>query len=321
MNMISKLAAAAFLLLAFPGFVLAQAYPAQQVTIIVPFPAGSITDGLARTVADYMRRSLDQVVVVENKPGQDGALAARTVAHAEPDGHTILIGGNSTHSAAASLYEQLPYDPEKDFTAIGGIMKVPTMLLVRSDFAADNLSEFVAMAKDPDAELTFGSGNTSSRIAGELLKSRAGISMLHIPYRGIPQAMTDLLGGRIDVVFSDPASGLGMIKDGQVKALAVTSLSRMPALPDVPTIAESGYPDFEIVPWLGLFVPVQTPQAVVDTLTQVLAGYHRDDVSTSYFDAIAVEPFHAGSQELTEFLRADMKKWLDTVEGAGIEKN
>lgn len=299
----------------------AEEYPSRAISLVAPFPAGSITDSVARMVADHFSKVLGQAAVVENKPGQEGAIAARAVARSDADGYTILAGGSTTHSAALALYKVLPYDPLKDFRTIGGVMKVPVILCVRTDFPANDLAGFIAVAKARQGQLSFGSGSTSTRAAGELLKARGSFDMLNVPYRGIPNAMTDLLGGRIDAAFIDPSNALGMIEDGKLKALGVTSVNRIKRLADVPTIAESGFPGFEVVPWIGLFVPAKTPDAVVRRLTSELAKFHDLPVPRAFVEKVGVEMFVAGEAEVDAYLTDDIKRWADFVELAKIEKN
>lgn len=301
--------------------VLAQDYPRRPVTIVAPFPAGSVTDGVARVVADSLSRDLKQNVIVENKPGQEGAIAARAAARAEPDGYTMLIGGNSTHSASLALYKALAYDPVEDFQIIGGVAKIPLLLMVNVDSPAADFPAFLKVARDASRPISFGSGATSTRAAGELLKARAGFGIVNVPYRGIPVAVTDLLGQRIDAVFSDPATVLGMIEERKLKPLAVTSAKRVAKLPDVPTIAEGGFPGFEVVPWLALFVPAKTPAPIVARLREALDRMHADPAVLAFMAQIAIDPFHASPQQVSAFLADDIRLWADFVRTAGIEKN
>lgn len=316
--MLAALVAGVF---ASPAAVRAETFPSRTVTLVAPFPAGSITDRVARMVADHFNKAMGQPAIVENKPGQEGAVAARSVAQSAPDGYTILAGGSTTHSASLALYKTLPYDPLKDFRAIGGVMKVPVMLCVRADFPASDLEGFIRVAKERRGKLSFGSGSTSTRAAGELLKARAGIDMLHVPYRGIPNALTDLLGGSIDAAFVDPSNAIGMIEDGKIKVLGVTSAQRIKRLPNAPTIAESGFPGFEVVPWIGLFVPAKTPEAVVKRLSDALATFYALPDVRGFVDTVGVEMFAADERQVGAYLTEDIKRWAEFVQVAGIEKN
>ena len=218
----------------------AASYPSRRINLVVPFPAGSATDAVTRRLAESIGAATNATVVVENKPGADGNLAALSVLKAEADGYTVFVTTNSTQAANVNLFNSMPYDPARDFAPVAGIMTIPMMLTVKAEFPARNVAEFVALAKAREKPLSFGSGNTSSRGAAELFRSRAGIAMQHVPYRGMPQALTDVLSGEIDCVFADPASAQGLVQDGRLRVLAVTSNERLAAMPGVPTVAEAG---------------------------------------------------------------------------------
>jgi tripartite-type tricarboxylate transporter receptor subunit TctC len=298
----------------------AESYPQRPVTLVVPFPAGSATDAVARKVAEGLQKQLGQSFVVENKAGADGIVAARAVASAAPDGYTLFVTTNTTHSANPSIYRQLPYDPKKDFSPIGGIIRIPFMLAVRPEFPADDYAGFVKAAKAANPSLSYGSGNTGSRASGELLKTRLGFDMQHVPYRGSPQAITDLIGGRIDVFFPDPASALGMLEERKFKVLAVTGPKRIKTLPNVPTIAELGIPDFNIVAWVAAFAPAGTPEPIVKRLNQALNAVLREPDMIAFIDRIGSEILSTTPAELAAFVEEDAKRWVDLVEVAKIER-
>jgi tripartite-type tricarboxylate transporter receptor subunit TctC len=220
----------------------AEAYPSRRINLIVPFPAGSATDAVTRRLAESIRVETGVTVLVENKPGADGNLAALAVLKAEADGYTVFVTTNSTQAANINLFNAMPYDPKADFAPVAGIMTIPMMLAVKPEFPAKTVAEFIALAKSRQRPLSFGSGNTSSRGAAELFRSRAGIEMQHVPYRGMPQALTDVLAGEVDCVFADPASAQGLIQDGRLRVLAVTSSERLAGLPDIPTLAQTACP-------------------------------------------------------------------------------
>jgi tripartite-type tricarboxylate transporter receptor subunit TctC len=296
----------------------AQTYPTRLVTLLVPFPAGSATDGIARKLADGFRAAFGQPFIIENKPGGDGIIAARQAARAEPDGYTIFVTTNTTHSANANIYTSLPYDPENDFTPVGGVMKIPMVMAVRKDFPATDVASFVTAAKS--RQLNFGSGNTSSRGAAEIFKARAGLDMQHVPYRGTPQAVTDLAGGNIDVMFPDPSSALGALESGQIRMLAVASSTRLRRYPNVPTIAESGYPGFEMVAWVGAFVPKNTPGAIVARLNEEMNKILAHEDTLSYFDTIGAQVYATTPDELKRYAAEDTRRWAEIVDLAKIEK-
>jgi tripartite-type tricarboxylate transporter receptor subunit TctC len=299
----------------------AESYPSQRITLIVPFPPGSATDGVARHLADSIRAETNVTVVVENKPGADGNLAALAVLKAEPDGYTAFVTTNSTQAANVSLFNSLPYDPKADFAPVGGIMTIPMMLTVRSDFPANSVAEFLALAKQREKPLSFGSGNTSSRGAAELFKFRERIEMQHVPYRGMPQALTDLLGGQIDCVFADPSSARGLVEDGKLRVLAVTGPKRLETMPQLPTIAETGLPGYEMTAWVGVFVRAKTPPEIVARLGDLVTAYVNSPEARKYLMTVGATPFPSTPQQLAAFQEADTKRWAEIVETAKIERS
>lgn len=299
---------------------IAQPYPSRQVTLVVPFPAGSATDGVARRLAESLKEATNATVIVENKPGADGNLAALSVLRADPDGYSIFVTTNSTHAANASLFNAMPYDPKNDFAPVAGIMTIPMMLTVKSDSAVKSVAEFIALAKSREKPLTFASGNTSSRGAAELFKSRAAIPMQHVPYRGMPQALTDVVGGQIDTIFADTSSGMGLVRDGSLRALGVTSPKRLATMPDIPTIAESGLPGYELAAWVGVFVRAKTSPEIITKLNQLITAFVNDPATVSYMGTIGATPFPSTPEQLAAFADADTKRWAEIVDVAKMEK-
>jgi len=298
----------------------AEPYPLQRITLIVPFPPGSATDSVTRHLAESIRAATNATIVVENKPGADGNLAALAVLKAEPDGYTAFVTTNSTQAANVSLFNSLPYDPKADFAPVAGIMTIPMMLTVKSDFPAKTVAEFVELAKKREKPLSFGSGNTSSRGAAELFRFREGIAMQHVPYRGMPQALTDVMGGQIDCVFADPASAQGLVQDGKLRALAVTSSKRLATMPELPTIAESGLPGYELTAWVGVFVRTRTPPEIIAKLNSLVTAFVNSAEAKNYLAAIGATPFPSTPQELGAFQETDTRRWAEIVETAKIEK-
>jgi tripartite-type tricarboxylate transporter receptor subunit TctC len=298
----------------------AEPYPSQRITLIVPFPPGSATDSVTRHLAESIRAATNATVIVENKPGADGNLAALAVLKAEPDGYTAFVTTNSTQAANVSLFNSLPYDPKADFAPVAGIMTIPMMLTVKSDFPAKTVAEFVELAKKREKPLSFGSGNTSSRGAAELFRFREGIAMQHVPYRGMPQALTDVMGGQIDCVFADPASAQGLVQDGKLRALAVTSSKRLETMPELPTIAESGLPGYELTAWVGVFVRTRTPPEIIAKLNSLVTAFVSSAEAKNYLAAIGATPFPSTPQELGAFQETDTRRWAEIVETAKIEK-
>jgi tripartite-type tricarboxylate transporter receptor subunit TctC len=316
---------AAVLGLIFIGFAqcptaTAQSYPSRQVSLVVPFPAGSATDGVARRLADSLKEATGATVIVENKPGADGNLAALSVLRAEPDGYSIFVTTNSTHAANANLFNAMPYDPKADFAAVAGVMTIPMMLTVKPEFPAKSVSEFVTYARGREKPLAFASGNTSSRGAAELFRSRAGVPMQHVPYRGMPQALTDVVGGQVELIFADTSTGIGLVRDGTLRAIAVTAPKRLTSLPDVPTIAESGLPGYEFAAWVGVFVHAKTPREIVTKLNQLVTAFVNNPTTTAYLQTIGATPFPSTPEQLAAFAEADTKRWAEIVDVAKMEK-
>jgi tripartite-type tricarboxylate transporter receptor subunit TctC len=287
----------------------AASYLSRRITLVVPFPAGSATDAVTRRLAESISGATNAAVIVENKPGADGNLAALSVLKADADGYTIFVTTNSTQSANVNLFNTMPYDPGRDFAPIAGIMTIPMMLMVRADFPAGNVSEFVSLAKVRKKPLSFGSGNTSSRGAAELFRFRAGIEMQHVPYRGMPQALTDVLAGEIDCTFADPASALGLIQDGRLRVLAVTSEERL-----------ANMPGSELTAWVGVFARTGTPADVIAVLSRLVTAFVMREETRVYLESAGAKPFAASPKELAAFQEVDTKRWANIVEVAKIEK-
>jgi tripartite-type tricarboxylate transporter receptor subunit TctC len=311
---------AAFTLPAGIPHALAQdGYPSGVIELVVPFAAGSATDTLARVLGETMSASLGQPVVVDNRPGASGFLAAQNVARAEPDGHTVLVTSNTTHAANQSLFKELPYDPIADFEPVTTLGTITLALVVNPSVPASTAEELIDYAKANPGELTFGSGSSSSRIAGEMLKTLAGIDMTNVPYKSNPQAVTDLLGGQISLVFADISTTLPQAKAGKVKALAVSSAERSPLAPDLPTMAEVGVPGYDLTAWFAAFVPAGTPKPVIDKLGAAFKVALADPKVTQSLLNAGIEPSSSTPEELKAFVASETEKWAETVKAAGIE--
>jgi len=299
----------------------AQAWPSKPIRYVVPFAAGGSTDILGRTIAEKLSVALGQPVVVENKPGAGGGVGAAEVAKAPADGYTIMGGTISTHAINASLYSSLPYDPVKDFVAITLIARVPNMLVVNNDIPARNVAELIKLMKANPGKWNFASaGNgTSQHLSGELFKGMAGVEMQHIPYKGSPPALTDVMGGQVSMTFDNITTAWPLAKGGKLKALAVTTSKRSPVAPDVPTLAESGLPGYEVGSWQGVFAPAGTPPEIVKRLnTEIVKIINMPDVQKKMIE-LGAEPVGDSSEAFGAFVKTEVVKWGDVVKKSGAK--
>jgi tripartite-type tricarboxylate transporter receptor subunit TctC len=299
----------------------AQSWPNKPIRYIVPFAAGGTTDILARTISEKLTVALGQPVIVENKPGAGGGVGAAEVAKAPPDGYTIMGGTISTHAINATLYSSLPYDPVKDFVAITLIARVPNMLVVNNDIPAKNVAELIALMKANPGKWNFASsGNgTSQHLSGELFKGMANVQMQHIPYKGSPPALTDVMGGQVSMTFDNITTAWTLAKAGKLKALAVTTAKRSPIAPDVPTLAESGLPGYEIGSWQGVFGPAGIPPEIVKRLnTEIVKIINAPDVQKKLVE-LGAEPVANSPEEFAAFVKTEVVKWGDVVKKSGAK--
>ncbi|MDR6860854.1 tripartite tricarboxylate transporter substrate binding protein [Variovorax guangxiensis] len=302
------------------GSAAAQGYPEKPITFVVPFAAGSATDQIARALGNGVTAEAKQPVVIDNKAGASGFIASQQVAKAAPDGYTVLITTNTTHAANEHLFKKLPYDPVKDFAPVAALGKGGQIMVVRPDFPAKTVAEFVALAKKDPGKHSFGSGSSSSRMAGELLQQLADIKLLHVPYKSNPLAVTDLLGGQIDMMITDTATGLPQVKAGKLRALGVSGAKRSPLAPEVPTIAEAGVKGYEMGYWFAAYAPAKTPPAVVKRLNELLVKAAKSEAAkTAFYDPTGTEVFTSTPEELAKFQAGESQKWGRIVKAAGIE--
>ena len=294
-------------------------YPTQSVKFVVPFAAGSATDTLARVLGNRMAAGLGQSVVVENLAGGSGVIAAQAVVRAAADGHTVLISTNTTHAANQSLLKKIPYDPIADFEPVSKLGAIPLALVAHPSVPADDVKQLIAYAKANPGKLTFGSGSSSSRIAGELLKSMAGIDLLHVPYKSNPQVVTDLLGGQIALFFGDISTSLPPVRAGKLKGFAVSSAQRSPLAPELPSLSEAGVPGYELTAWFGAWVPAKTPAPVVAKLNAALRDALADKEIASKLLTAGIEVEASSPDQLKAFVISETKKWAKIVADAGIQ--
>lgn len=267
------------------------AYPSKPISLVVPYPPGGATDIIGRIMAQAMSKNLGQPVVVENKAGAGTVIGAAEVAQAQADGYTLLISSNTTFTVNPAIKAKLPYDPAKNFESVAGIGSSPLVLLANPNVPVKTVKELVAAANQPNAKFAFGSfgSGTTSHLAGEMFKYMAGVDILHVPYKGSAPAMTDLIGGQIQFTFDTNVAALPMLRAGKVKAIAVTSAQRSSTLPNVPTIAESGYPGYEMVPWIVIVAPRGLPKAVSQKLTSSIQDILKDPNSKRDLERAGLE--------------------------------
>ena len=297
----------------------AQSYPSKPITIVVPFAAGSGTDSIARIIGQYLQNALNQSVVIENKVGASGVLAATYVARAAPDGYTLLMATNSTHSANPHLFKSLAYDPVKDFAPVARAGSYVFMLVVNPDVPARTLPELVAHAKANPGKLTYASGNTTGIVAGETLKSKAGIDVLHIPYKSTPPALNDVLGGRVSMMFIDLAPGLEHVRAGTLRPLAVTTRERSALLPDLPSLAEAGIPGYDVTSYAALFAPAGTPKEIVDKLNAEIQKIIANPDAKARIAITGFDAFSGPPETLAAFVQSELVNWGKLIKDAGIE--
>lgn len=294
-------------------------YPSRPVTIVTPFAAGSVTDAAARLVAASLQNALGESVIVENKPGAGGLIAAAYVARAQPDGLTLLLTTNSTHSAAPGLFKIVPYDPIADFTPVARIGSFPSFIAVNPALPVKSMAELVAYARANPGKLSYGHGNSTGEIVGETLKHRLGLDIVRVAYRSNPTAVTDLVAGHIPLMIPDFNTGLPQLRDGKIRALAVLTRRRNPALADVPTLDETVMPGFDLLAWAGLFGPAHMPPEIVARLAAELQTILQSPGTRSHFAAAGTDVDWSGPAEFREFVKTELVKWTSLIKEAGIE--
>jgi tripartite-type tricarboxylate transporter receptor subunit TctC len=297
----------------------AQAYPSKPISFVVPFAAGSATDQLARALGNSITQDTKQAVIVNDQAGASGMLAAQFVAKAAPDGYTVLITTNTTHAADEHLFKKMPYDPVKDFVPVTGLGKGGQVLVVRPESPYKTVADLIADAKKNPGKLSFGSGSSSSRVAGEMLKQLTHTEILHVPYKSNPNALTDLLGGQITFMITDTATGVPQIKGGKLRALGVSTTRRVALLPDVPTLDEAGVKGYDMGYWFAAYVPAGTPAPVVAKLRELLIAGTASATAKSFFETTGSDVWTTTSDELAKFQHAEAAKWGTVIKAAGIE--
>ncbi|MET3373404.1 tripartite-type tricarboxylate transporter receptor subunit TctC [Variovorax boronicumulans] len=291
----------------------AQQWPAKPIRMIVPYSAGGGADNAARILAQRLGTTLRVPVVIENRPGASGIIGAQAVAKADPDGYTMLYDASTF--AVNPLLRKMPFDPAADLMPVSLVLTVPNILVVPTKGPAADFKAFVAHARAQPDKVSFASYGAGSpaHLAGELLNREARIGMLHVPYKGGAPALADVIGGQVDAYFANAGSALGYVQSGQLKALAVTSRRRMAALPEVPTVAESGFPNFEVLEWNGLFVPKGTPQPIVDRLASEIQAAVRDSETRARLVKSGADPVGGTPIEFTTFIAGQTQRWAQLI--------
>jgi tripartite-type tricarboxylate transporter receptor subunit TctC len=298
----------------------AQPVAGMQISLIVPFPAGGPSDIVARPFAELLGDALKSVVMVDNRAGAGGTIGADAAARSSPDGRTLFFATVGTHAINPNLYKSLPYDAVRDFTPIALVAEAPVAIIANPALPASNLGELVALAKRAPGKLNYGSaGNgTPGHLTAEMFKIAAGIDMQHVPYKGGAPAQTDLLAGRIKILFDPVQSTLAQVRAGNLRALAVSSKARSLALPDVPTIAESGFPGFETTAWWGVFAPAKLPSAMATTLAAQIAKVVNGQSFRDKMEPLGVHPTVLTLEDFAEFQRAEISKWGKAIHDSGV---
>jgi tripartite-type tricarboxylate transporter receptor subunit TctC len=310
------------LLVAYAGLAAAQQFPAKPVRLVVPYPAGGPVDLIARALGQKLAGTLGQQIVVDNRAGANGIIGVEVVAKAAPDGYTLVMASTSTHSINPAMYKKLPFDAIRDFAPVARLTTRPYVLVVHPSVPAASVRELIALAKSKPGDLTYASGGgngSGNHLAGELFKTMAGVNILHVPYKGAAPAMTELLGGQVNIMFAPILSALPHVGSGKLRALAVTDLRRAAVAPELPTMAESGLAGFEFNIWDAILAPAGTPAPVVSALnSEIVKILAMPDVQQR-FAAMGVVPAGSAPAELMEFMKADAAKWAKVLRDAGVQ--
>jgi tripartite-type tricarboxylate transporter receptor subunit TctC len=303
-----------------PAQAQAEAYPSRPITMIVPAAAGGTTDLAARMITEPLSKALGQQVVVDNRPGGNGSIATTAVARAKPDGYTLLMQYSGYHVITPAITKQ-SWDPIKDFAPVANVLSAPQVIVVRPDLPIKTLSDLVSYAKANRGKLNYASSGNGSlqHVTGEMLNQLAGIEMTHVPYKGTAPALTDLLGGSVDLTFTTAPPLIGHIKAGKLRPLALTGNSRLPSLPDVPTNAEAGFPKLDVSSWFALYAPAGTPKPIIDKLTTEIAKIMQTDAFKHKAEEQGATADYMNPQQLAEFTGAELARWGQLVKTANIK--
>ncbi len=297
----------------------AQGWPERPVTIVTPFAAGSITDVAARLLAQRLQQALGQPFVVDNKAGAGGMIAAQAVARSSPDGYTLLLTTNSTHSVVGALFKTVPYDPIADFTAIARIGSFPSVVAVNPSLPVQSIQDLIAYGKAHPGALSYGYGNSTGYVAGESMRHRTGLDIVKVAYRSVPNAMTDLIGGQISMAIPDMSNALPQIAQKTIRPLVVLTKARNANLPDVPTLDETVMPGFDLLAWAGLFGPARLPSDVVAKLERETKAALSSPEILANFRTSGIEPYWTNAADFKAYVASELTKWTSIAAEAGIQ--
>ena len=304
-----------------PAAVMAQPLINKTITIVVPFPPGGVADASARIIAQKLSENTKQSVLVDNKPGASGQIAASFVKRAAPDGTTLFLANSGSHAANAALYSKLSYDPEKDFDPIGGMVKIPQLLVVPANSAAKTVEDLIAMAKRKPGDVSYASQSVGAggHIAAEILRFKNGLQLNHVPYKGSAPALIDLVAGRVDFMFDALPSALPFVKDKRLRVLAIDAPKRSALLPEVPTMIELGFVGYEASPWFGLVAPAGTPKAVIDELYKELTAVLKNPGVSSRVNDMGMTMMSSSAKEFAELMKSDTNRLGAVIRAAGAK--
>lgn len=314
-----RLFTAALLALPMAGAI-AQDYPNRAIKFVVPFPPGSGTDTSARYFGRKLTEITGQPVVVENRPGGNGFIAVQQVLNAPPDGYTVFVGSNSTLAVNVALFKKLPYNPQVDFAPLSMMMRAPTLVVVPPNSPFKTLKDYVDAAKAQPGKLNHGGGSAGYQLMNEALNERAGIDVKNVPFKGASEALTAVASGTVDVVFTDITAAAELVKSGKVRALAVASDRRAPALPNVPHMGEAGQPGFGAYVWVGAMVSAKTPKAETDKLSALLAQIERLPETREFYEKLGAETMNGGADEMRRFQAGEIDMWKRLAVKAKVEQ-
>lgn len=301
----------------------ASEYPARPIRLVVPYPPGGTSDVLARIVGQQLSGTWRQQVIVDNRGGANGNIGSDIVAKASPDGHTLLLGTSGSNAVNPTLYSKMPYDARRDLALIAMVASTANILVAGPSFQGRSMKELIAIAKARPGKVTYGSSGVGSvlHLSGELLKTLAGINIVHVPYKGTGPSLADLMGGQIDTVFANLPSIVSLVKDGKLRGLAVTTAQRASALPEVPTMIEGGVPNYDVASWFGIFAPARTPRAIVVKINSEVIRILKTPPTQKRLVELGADPMFKTPEEANRYFHQEIDKWAKVVKASGAKSD